>query len=143
MSKTLRPLGASLPGGNRCCALSPSKLPDSERIRILEEQIAYMGHVIEEIQKAMREANCAYAPAAASDENLNKDGIPIGTVCTGATEKSQFLLYLTVLKDGYQVGSKIYDSLSAAAEDVSGVRRSGWTFWKLPGGIALKDAYKR
>ncbi|RLI56702.1 MAG: hypothetical protein DRO87_07760, partial [Candidatus Thorarchaeota archaeon] len=43
--------------------------------------------------------------------------------------------------EGFRVGDQIYKSLSAAAEAVSGVRRSGWTFWKLPDGRTAKEAF--
>jgi hypothetical protein len=45
--------------------------------------------------------------------------------------------------DGYRIGNFKYASLSAAAEVVSGVRRSGWVFWKLPSGETLKELYKK
>lgn len=143
--KKFLPLGAApdpgLPG--TCYAVNPSNLSDEQRIKILEEQVTHMSRTITMLKKKMKKSNNAYAgTAAAADESLNKDGIPIHTVCTGATSASPFLFYLTVLKNGYQVGSKIYESLSAAAEEVSGVRRSGWAFWKLPGGTTLKEAYK-
>jgi hypothetical protein len=74
---------------------------------------------------------------------LNKDGIPIELVCIGETEKQQFPLCMTVKADNYQVGLNNYLSVSAAAEAVSGVRRSGWAFWKLPDGRTLKEVFKK
>lgn len=69
-----------------------------------------------------------------------KAEIPEGTVLYGSTHG---LNYFLQVKDGaFWVGDKRYDSLSAAAEAVSGVRRSGWTFWKLPDGRTVKEVFK-
>ena len=81
-------------------------------------------------------------PPVQAPEGLNKDNLPIGLVCYGVTEKSQFPFCLTVEKDSYLIGGMKMESLSAAAEAVSGVRRSGWTFWRLPDGRNLKEAFK-
>lgn len=70
----------------------------------------------------------------------NKVAIPEGTVLTG---KTNGLSYFMHVKDGgFYVGITRYDSLSAAAEGISGVRRSGWTFWRLPDGKTVKEAFK-
>lgn len=137
------PLGAAPDPGvpAACYAVSVDKLSEVERLAILEEQVGHMSRVIAALRKRVKKDHSAYE-AAGEAEGLNKDSIPVGTVCTGATDKSPFFFYLTVLEDGYQVGSMIFESLSAAAERVSGVRRSGWTFWKLPGGRTLKEVYK-
>lgn len=74
--------------------------------------------------------------------DLNKDGIEIGSSFIGVSSKSGIFV-LTVQADGYYVGETRFDSLSAAAEAVSGVRRSGWTFWKLTDGRTLKEAFRR
>jgi hypothetical protein len=74
---------------------------------------------------------------------LNKDGVPIGIECWGTTENSPYMQIMTVEIDGYRIGNSKYGSLSAAAEVVSGVRRSGWVFWKLPTGETLKELYKK
>jgi len=69
-----------------------------------------------------------------------KAEIPEGTVLYGSTRG---LNYFLQVKDGaFWIGDKKYDSLSAAAEAVSGVRRSGWTFWKLPDGRTVKEVFK-
>ena len=123
-----------------CLAVDPAKLTPDERIHLLEEQMRHMHRVLMKLKKdhVGTPAQAAAMPA----DGLNKDGIPIGIVCIGATEKSPFLYYLTVEENGYTVGSQTYASLSAAAEAVSLVRRSGWTFWKLLNGMTLKEAYK-
>ena len=48
---------------------------------------------------------------------------------------------LSIKHDRYYIGTTGYDSLSSAAEAASGVRRSGWTFWKMPDGRTVKEAY--
>lgn len=66
--------------------------------------------------------------------------IPEGTVLNG---KSKGLSYFLNVKDGaFYVGLTRYESVSAAAEGVSGVRRSGWAFWKFPDGKSIKEAFR-
>jgi hypothetical protein len=121
-----------------CLVIDPEKLNPEERIHLLEEQMRHMQRVIIRLRKHQQEPT----PPTVVAENLNGDGIPLGTICYGVTEKSAFLTYLTVEEDGYVVGSKVFQSLSAAAEAVSLVRRSGWTFWKLLDGRTLKEAFR-
>ena len=73
---------------------------------------------------------------------LNKDGIPIGMPLFGESTKSGISM-LTVCKDCYKLNGEQFDSLSAAAEKTSGVRRSGWAFWKTPEGMSVKEAFKQ
>lgn len=133
MRRQFKPLGACIESkAGTCKMVSPKKLPVEDRLALLEEQMAYMTKAIHAFTNQEKDV----------PEGANKDGIPIGTVAIGETEKSKFKFYLTVLADGYQVGTITYDSLSAAAQAVSKVRRSGWTFWKLMDGRTLKEAYK-
>jgi hypothetical protein len=135
----LVPLGSAAPEKGNCLAVRPEKLSGEARLKILEKQLSHMSKEIAAL-KGQVATNAETVPAGGA---LNKDGIPIGTVCTAITERHpSILFYLTVRAAGYQVGSKIYDSLSSAAKDISGVRRSGWTFWKMPGGGTLKEIYK-
>jgi len=139
MDKQAAALGAApTAAAGTCLAVDPANLSPEERILLLEEQMRHMQRVIIKLRKDQHGSPKPALPAA----NFNKDGIPIGTVCFGATEKSPFLYYLTVDAEGYTVGSTQFASLSAAAEAVSYVRRSGWTFWKLLDGRTLKDAFK-
>jgi len=135
------PLGSAPPSKGSCLAVRPEKLTDAARLEILEKQLFHMS---KEIAALRGQSNRAESPkVTATGVPLNKDGIPVGVVCTAATERHpSILFYLTVHTDGYQVGSKVYDSLSSAAKDISGVRRSGWTFWRLPGGKTLKEVYR-
>ena len=121
-----------------CFAIDPAKLDPGERILLLEQQMIHMQGVIIKLRKKQQVS----PKPALTASSMNKDGIPVGTVCLGATEKSPFLYYLTVNPDGYTVGSTQFASLSAAAEAVSLVRRSGWTFWKLMDGRTLKEAFR-
>ena len=132
-------LGQAVVGKNTALAISKTKLSDKERIAILEQQVAHMSAMISYLKNKGKKSPNAYTP---SIENANKDGVPIGLICYGVTSKSTFPVFLQVEEDGYVVGTTLYDSLSAAAEAVSGVRRSGWTFWKLNNGITLKEAFK-
>ncbi len=74
---------------------------------------------------------------------LNKDGIPVNTCYIGYVKTSRHPYILIVNEKGeYTLGAKTFGSLSSAAEYVSGVRRSGWTFWHTLEGIPLKELYK-
>ncbi len=77
----------------------------------------------------------------------NKDGLPVGLMLVGTTKGVNHVLMVEEL--GYSVvpifegESQMFVSLSAAAEAVSGVRRSGWTFWKLEDGRSVKEAFRK
>ncbi len=74
---------------------------------------------------------------------INKDGIPMNTCFVGYTRKSRHPYILVVNEKGeYVLGTKVFESLSSAAEFVSGVRRSGWTFWCTLEGETAKEVYK-
>ena len=66
--------------------------------------------------------------------------LPEGTVLHGTTKGLSF--FLQVRDSGFWVNNMKYDSLSAAAEGISGVRRSGWTFWKFPDGKNVKEVLR-
>ena len=125
-------LGQAVKNSSVGVVASKEELSDQERINILEQQIEYMQKMIRSLKTKK-----------ITPSNLNKDGVPIGLECWGTTEKTPFLQIMNVEIDGYRIGNFKYTSLSAAAEAVSGVRRSGWTFWKLPTGETLKKSYKR
>lgn len=73
---------------------------------------------------------------------VNKDNIPVNTSLIGITRGVPYTL--TISGDGsYYVGITKFQSLSAAAQAVSGVRRSGWVFWKLANGKTVKETYSR
>ena len=139
MDKSKAALG-SVGSVDTCLAIDPENLNPDERIYLLEQQMLHMQRIIIRLRK--QQGSAPAAKPALPSANVNKDGVPIGTICYGVTEKSAFLNYLTVEEEGYVVGSKLFQSLSAAAEAVSFVRRSGWTFWKLLDGRTLKEAFK-
>lgn len=78
------------------------------------------------------------------DANKSDNKIPAGTHLVGFTKGIPY--FCSVGQDGFWVGITKYDSLSAAAEGVSGVRRSGWSFWKFSAGQyegkTVKEVYK-
>ena len=85
-------------------------------------------------------------------KTVNKDGIPIG-IDVFADVESIGKVVLGVERRCYKVrhiggqdiyGGKEFNSLSAAAEFFSGIKRkSGWIYWRtLTTGRTLKDAYK-
>lgn len=83
-------------------------------------------------------------PPKAGDNGIyNKDGIPLNSQYIGYTQSSEYPYILVVDTEGlYHVGHNTFTSLSASAEFVSGVRRSGWTFWKLLDGRTIKEVYR-
>lgn len=123
----------------------------------LEERVAALQRHIEELAAAFHAVNSIRikdkrqsgiietnkTPSVVLDEGTkNYDGIPIGIALLGISSRNG-TRFLTVEVDGYYIGSKRFDTLSAAAEYTSGVRRSGWTFWKLPDGRTVKEAFGR
>ncbi len=81
--------------------------------------------------------------SATEDPLINTDGIPVNTCYIGYTKKSSCPYILVVNDKGkYVIGSDEFASLSSAAEFVSGVKRSGWTFWKTLQGDTLKELYR-
>jgi len=74
------------------------------------------------------------------EKNKATKKIPIGTVLHGTSRNKSF--FLEVATDGFIVGQVKYPSLSAAAEAVSGVRRSGLAFWKFSNDKSVKDMVK-
>ena len=119
----------------------------------IEERIEYLEMVVQNtvmsldsifaLLKELRDAS-----SAAKDKKIVKeieavrsdDTIPVGTQMYGTTKGLTY--WLEVKEDGFWVGNTKYGSVSAAAKGVSGVRRSGWAFWKLPDGRTLKEVYR-
>lgn len=66
--------------------------------------------------------------------------IPEGTTLHGSSRGLNY--FCQVRSDGFYIGETRYDSLSAAAAAVSGVRRSGLAFWRMPEGKTVKETYK-
>lgn len=119
-----------------------------EKVVILEERVYFLTNALDSmfsIVKALRddlnqEKDHKLTAVIEEKRKNNKIEVPEGTVLTG---KTKGLSYFLLTKDGgFYVGITRYDSLSAAAEGVSGVRRSGWTFWRLPDGKTVKEVFK-
>lgn len=114
----------------------------------LEERVKALQRQVEDLVKAFHTINSIRIKDKRQQEvydnpylaNANKDGIPIGLSLLGTSVKGGIHV-LTINADGYYIGITRFDSLSAAAEAVSGVRRSGWTYWKLPDGRTIKEAF--
>jgi hypothetical protein len=77
------------------------------------------------------------------NQKVNKDGIPIGTLLIGTTEKTACTT--RVGEDGrYYVEGTPFNSLSAAAAGAGAPeRKSGWRFWKTIEGKRVKEVYRR
>ena len=101
----------------------------------LEEKVDILTKQIDTLTMAFSEIRCEIIKRKKPKcvGNVNKDGIPIGQPLIGTSTKGGVQV-MYVASDGYYIGTIKYDSLSAAAEATSGVRRSGWTYWKLPDG---------
>ena len=106
-----------------------------ERMSALEMQVNQLAEAMNSIANAITKKK--YRDV---DKNKNEDGIPIGISLIGESRKGGIQM-MTVNSDGYYIGITKYDSLSAAAQDASGVRRSGWTYWKLMDGRTVKEAF--
>lgn len=84
----------------------------------------------------------------AISENIEKTKsdmkIPEGIVLVGVTRGVPY--YCEVKNGAFYVGVTKYTTLSAAAQGISGVRRSGWAFWKISGGKhngkSVKEIFK-
>lgn len=116
---------------------SPEELSMIDRLRVAEARIDQLTELIHsglrDLSKGRREDDNAYSSDRAGE-------IPTGTIFVGNSIRNGTLI-LTVAEDGYYIGELKYGSLSAAAHAASGVRRSGWTFWKLADGRTAKEAF--
>jgi len=145
----------------KCVALG-ADIEDAELVEVIEEQpgnideevavlknqvnhltsaLDSMFSMVKELQDdANQEKYHDLTAVIEGKKKENKVEIPEGTVFTGHTKGLSY--FLQAKEGGFYVGITRYDSLSAAAEGVSGVRRSGWTFWKLPNGKTVKEVFK-
>lgn len=134
------PLGAAVEKVGRGVLTQP---------QTLEERVTALTLQVEELTKAFHAVNSVrvkdkrraqFYDSIEQAQNANKDGLPLGTSLIGTSMRGGIHV-LRVMTDGYYIGQMRYDSLSAAAEASSGVRRSGWTFWRLPDGRSVKEAF--
>jgi len=127
-----------------------------EKPATIEDKVAALQRQIEELTVAFhavnsirikdkRQSERIHTPipsVSLNTNNTNYDGIPIGISLLGFSTRGGIDV-LTVKIDGYYIGIRKFETLSAAAEDSSGVRRSGWTYWKLHDGRTAKEAFGR
>jgi hypothetical protein len=109
----------------------------NERINLLEKSMRSLTQAFNAINSAIVKDG---RQQEVYDDLSNKDGIPIGTSLLGQSTRGGTYV-LSVKHNKYCIGTTEYDSLSAAAEAASGVRRSGWTFWRIPDGRTVKEVY--
>lgn len=74
-------------------------------------------------------------------DHRKPSSIPSGTLLFGKSIKTPKESILVVTDDGLYIGQTKFNSLSAAAKKVSGIRRSGWSFWKTADGRTAKEAF--
>jgi len=94
---------------------------------------------ISNLEKRLYEMEIRFANAKGRTVSKRVPEIPNNVLFIGNSKGRQYTMVHT--EEGFRVGNRIYGSLSAAAEGVSGVRRSGWTFWCLPDGKTAKEAF--
>jgi len=116
-----------------------------ERVIALEQRLYELTNSVDSmfsiIKKLLQNENRSKRLAVnTKDVEKNKQEIPIDTVLIAKHHNANF--YLCVKEDGFYVGENKYSSLSAAAEGVTGSRRSGLVFWYTQDGRTVKKAYK-
>jgi hypothetical protein len=122
-----------------------------ERVTFLEQTIKQhtisldsLYTIVKELQNNREHQEQVEEIDKAIEVNKSDNRIPVGTRLKGTTKGTPF--WCIVKDDGFYVGITKYESLSAAAQGVSGVRRSGWTFWKFEDGKnegrSVKEVYK-
>jgi len=113
-----------------------------EKIQILEQRLEFMTKAFYAAKQALANKKGNQNAYEEPGMPMNKHGIPLNSSFFGTSRGVPYVLYVS--NNGrYFVSNEEYPSLSAAAEAVSGVRRSGWTFWKLPGGRTVKEVYRK
>jgi len=130
--------------------VAPQPQTQDGRISLIESKINQLALSIDSLHsiiKKLRDRRSARRDYAISEkiEKIKSDmKIPEGTILVGLTRNVPY--YCEVKNGAFYVGITKYPTLSAAAEGISGVRRSGWTFWKLSGGKhdgkTVKDVFK-
>ncbi len=126
----------------------PGPLSTDQRLSDQQLQLTQLARSLDSLSRMVKEMRDDYRRG--EDDRLNgiiednkkakKMELPEGTELHGKTKGINF--FCVVRNGGFYVGTTRYDSLSAAALGVSGVRRSGWMFWKLSSGKTVKEMYK-
>ena len=123
-----------------------NKMPSiEERVTSIEQMLSYLTLSLDslyEMFKPIRNRLQGKKDHAVNNKfrrTKSENKIPEGTILTGKSKGISY--YLTVKEGGFFIGDVKYKSLSAAAEKVSGVRRSGLTFWHFPDGRTVKEKF--
>lgn len=121
-----------------------------EKINAIEIRVNQLTLSIDSLHSIMKkirgraDAKKDYAISEKIEKTKSDMKVPEGTVLVGITRNVPY--YCEVKSGAFYVGVTRYQTLSSAAEGVSGVRRSGWTFWKLSGGKhdgkTVKEVFK-
>jgi len=104
-----------------------------------KEMLNIISMRIDEITKRLNNLQDLPVEEIEQAGKVNSDGLTIGNSLIGVSTRNGTHI-LTIAEDGYYIGPTKYGSLSSAAEASSGVRRSGWTYWKFPDGKTIKEA---
>jgi hypothetical protein len=100
----------------------------------LEERLGTLTKRVDELTKSFNAVHSSVVKNSHIPAN-----IPPGTLLFGKSGKKEAILVVT--ETGFFIGQTRYNSLSAAAKIVSGIRRSGWAFWKTANGETAKKAF--
>jgi hypothetical protein len=132
------PLGAAAP---EPVAIMKKPVSLAEEVKMLKSQVEELTKAFNNVCRIrLKESRQHQVYAKLPTTGPTRPVIPPGTAFYGDSYKNGPAILL-VRGDGYYIGQNKYESLSAAAEVASGVRRSGWTFWKLPDGRTAKEAF--
>lgn len=142
MDKKQIALGKGVPRSGVAVTKDPQTL--EERISLLEEKIHAMTVAFHATRNLLKQKQVVEEinDEVFGEEPKNKDGLPLNTTLIGISKDVPYILIINDIGE-YLVGNTKHASLSSAAEAVSGVRRSGWTFWKLPDGRTAKDVFRK
>lgn len=127
---------------------TPESANVEDRVAAMEERLLYITNAIDSLfqivkglrDKAGKDHDAQVVKTIEKKKKEQKIEIPEDTILEATSRGLSY--FCTVKSDGFYIGETRHESLSAAAQAVSGVRRSGWTFWKLPDGKTVKEVYK-
>ncbi len=100
--------------------------------QLVEKRVAAIESKLDALVEEVRASRESRPPAE------NKEGLSVGMTLRGESKDRRFTI--EVIEDGYLCSDgNIYQSLSGAAQGVSGNRRSGWVFWKDIHGTSIGE----
>ena len=144
-------MGKKVALGEAACGKALQATPQSleERVEILQNQVEELMRLYNNIErdKIKSERSESHGrfeqmPLPLFGENLNKDGIPVGTTLTGQSPNG-IVYVLKTHEDMYSVGVHRFPSLTMAATDLCGNHTDGWSFWRTLDGIRAGEAYHK